>query len=579
MDDENGNENDIFEDSNKRNLSNFGSYLNDKPNDKMNSNSSSHEKLVLEAIKIKLNDKINEIENNSLVNNDDNHFDFNDFSSIEKNSKEESFDMSLDIKNIKKEFNLINGIEKLNGLIEKFDEKYIDITDTPIVKCLVGEKDKNNNIIDCKCIPLITIKRYCICFNCKNHSEKKYMEMNTYNILKNIHKLFVKGPRENDETKKINSINEGYKDNMMTFHIKKIVDLYIEQKVKFLKGKIEKFKCFKNDYNNKNNVDQTFQVQILKRIKQIFFPFIEKLNLFFYFIIIKRLVFEYEDSYYYAEDSQNKINLLKNLSYSLDIFDKDKEKSFEKIMEKTHNKNKNKNKTNKILKFDYIIQFYFDEEIKSEVDKNIFIAINNFAHILIFSINFIKNTKLEGEKINPYELIKIEKINDIEPNKIAKFKRLFQSKQNENYFILNSRNSTEYGKALIINVTENNYENIKEKYKVEIIQTIKDTNGLFSSIEFFYKEKTYLLNYNKKFELWEHNPEKNIIEKDFIENEIIDNNISSYFGPLMYAENKKLFIIQCFSFSSKSTIEFYKFNDDNNKFSFEKIDKIIEFFK
>ena len=124
-------------------------------------------------------------------------------------------------------------------------------------------------------------------------------------------------------------------------------------------------------------------------------------------------------------------------------------------------------------------------------------------------------------------------------------------------------------------MTENNCENIKEKYKVEIIQTIKDTNGLFSSIEFFYKEKTYLLNYNKKFEFWEHNPEKNTIEKDFIENEIIDNNISSYFGPLMYAENKKLFIIQCFS--SESTIEFYKFNDDNNKFSFEKIDKIIDF--
>ena len=46
---------------------------------------------------------------------------------------------------------------------------------------------------------------------------------------------------------------------MMTFHIKKIVDLYIEQKVKFLKGKIEKFKCFKNDYNDKNNVDQIFR--------------------------------------------------------------------------------------------------------------------------------------------------------------------------------------------------------------------------------------------------------------------------------------------------------------------------------
>ena len=57
--------------------------------------------------------------------------------------------------------------------------------------------------------------------------------------------------------------------------------------------------------------------------------------------------------------------------------------------------------------------------------------------------------------------------------------------------------SDEFGKAVIINITENdNNIGINEKYEIKIIQYINDTNGLYSSIEFFYKEKVFLLNYN-----------------------------------------------------------------------------------
>ena len=41
-------------------------------------------------------------------------------------------------------------------------------------------------------------------------------------------------------------------------------------------------------------------------------------------------------------------------------------------------------------------------------------------------------------------------------------------------------NSDQLGKALIINITENdNNINIKEKYEIKIVQSIKDVNGLY----------------------------------------------------------------------------------------------------
>ena len=116
--------------------------------------------------------------------------------------------------------------------------------------------------------------------------------------------------------------------------------------------------------------------------------------------------------------------------------------------------------------------------------------------------------------------------------------------------------SDEFGKAVIINITENdNNIGINEKYEIKIIQYINDTNGLYSSIEFFYKEKVFLLNYNNDFYLWTYDSEKNKIVKLNYKNEIVDNEKSYSYGPLLYLDRKNLFIIQCFS--NKSFIEFY----------------------
>ena len=85
----------------------------------------------------------------------------------------------------------------------------------------------------------------------------------------------------------------------------------------------------------------------------------------------------------------------------------------------------------------------------------------------------------------------------------------------------------------------------------------------------------YLLNFYNNFYLWEYNSEINQIEKHIIENNIINNDQIFNYGPLMFEENKKLFIIQCFS--PYFIIEFYNLAEKNDKFSFQKIDKVIEF--
>ena len=113
----------------------------------------------------------------------------------------------------------------------------------------------------------------------------------------------------------------------------------------------------------------------------------------------------------------------------------------------------------------------------------------------------------------------------------------------------------------------------KKRYNIKIIQKIDNINGLFSSIEFYYKENTYLLNFYNNFYLWEYNSEINQIEKHIIENNIINNDQIFNYGPLMFEENKKLFIIQCFS--RYFIIEFYKLLEKNDEFSFQKIEGTV----
>jgi len=487
--------------------------------------------------------------------------------------------MNCTIKNLKHEYNLLLNKDKLKNLIEKYENKNINQLDKKIVKCLLNEKDGNNNV-NCNCIPLITIRNYSICFYCDNHEKEKFLEMNIYSLLENIDKLFIEGQRENPKEKNEAKDNDwpleeadGYELNIS--YLLKTVNIFIEQKERKLKEKIEDFKSYLSEYDNKSKNDETLRAKILQRIKQTFFIFLKNTNILIYFIIAKSMINEFQNSYNLK--GKNKIILVKNLNYVYEVIEKNKDNSFEKIMEKTH---KEKKKGHNSYKFDWIIEFYFDEEIKSDCDKNIFIALSCWGDILIFSINLFKNSinnKLnsnEGKK-RPYEIIKIEKIDIFKPTRITKLKKLFKPKKNNNFFIINSRNSSKWGQAVIINVIENPDVDLKERYNIKIIQKIDDINGLFSSIEFYYKENTYLLNFYNNFYLWEYNSEINQIEKHIIENNIINNDQIFNYGPLMFEENKKLFIIQCFS--PYFIIEFYNLAEKNDEFSFQKIDKVIEF--
>ena len=284
--------------------------------------------------------------------------------------------------------------------------------------------------------------------------------------------------------------------------LKRNIHKFIKQIRKSLTKKNENFNTFLNDYN-KQKYDPKLS---LKKIKQIYLPFLKKLNLLLYFYIVKRLIYEFENPF--SLNPKNKTILLLNLKNAQDILKK-----------KPKNIKKKKKGLNPI-KFSWITDFYSEEEIKNDDDKsNIFIAINITGIIYILSIFFNNQEQFENEeKYKPYELIEIGKIEANRYIKITKLKKLFETKNNSknNYFIINSWNSAKYGRAIIINVIENNhYFDIRERYNMDIIQKIEDINGLYSSIEFFYNKKTYLLNYYQTFYLWIYNPQINQIEKTF----------------------------------------------------------------
>ena len=116
------------------------------------------------------------------------------------------------------------------------------------------------------------------------------------------------------------------------------------------------------------------------------------------------------------------------------------------------------------------IRIYFENEANSNNEKIIFIAIDERGMIYIFSI-FMKNKQLTTSKKKEgiFEIIKTEKLNLIKPLRISKLRNLFKIKQNDNYFIINSMSSSENGKAIIINVKENN-DTIKERYTLRLFK-------------------------------------------------------------------------------------------------------------
>ena len=473
-------------------------------------------------------------------------------------------------------------LDKFNFFIKKFHTKHINKDKNSIIKCPLSNIDNNG---ECNCIPVITKSKFHIWFHCENHKNIKYIELNTYLFLTNIDKIFIKGPRKINETnlsENIKFIQENSVKSKFKLGINKVNQnsgSFIVQIKAKLDEKIKDLNNFLMIYKDNKNFDETFKIQSMLNIKNTYFHFSKMLSIYIYFIIIKRLINELHDTPF---DIKNKIMILKNLGYASDFLVDFKMMPFKSYFEKglpKKSKKKNKNKkNNKDLKFYWIIEFYLEEEKKYEDDnKNVFISVNEKGIISIFKLNFFKskNQLSNNEKKNFYEFITSKVIPDFKPIKITKLKNLFNQKENDNYFLINSKNLTTIGKAIIINVIENNNSEQKDRYKFEIVQTIKDINGLYSSYEISFKGKNYLLDFYKVFYIWKLNPEKNQLEYEIIGNEIIEDSQKYNYGPLIYEESKKLFIIQCFS--PNVLIEFYQFIEENENFRIIKLDNNIKF--
>ena len=319
-------------DSTEKTPSNFASFLENNSNQDSSSNKNFGEK-SLETNIINLDDKIDpldkidqnfQFEDYSLLQIEKKDINFEDLSGIKIQNNPESFDMNCSIKNLKHEYNLLLNKDKLKNLIEKYENKNINQLDKKIVKCLLNEKDGNNNA-NCNCIPLITIRNYSICFYCDNHEKEKFLEMNIYSLLENIDKLFIEGQRENPKEKNEGKDNDwpleeadGYELNIS--YLLKTVNIFIEQKERKLKEKIEDFKSYLSEYDNKSKNDETLRAKILQRIKQTFFIFLKNTNILIYFIIAKSMINEFQNSYNLK--GKNKIILVKNLNYVYEVIEK-----------------------------------------------------------------------------------------------------------------------------------------------------------------------------------------------------------------------------------------------------------------
>ena len=221
----------------------------------------------------------------------------------------------------------------------------------------------------------------------------------------------------------------------------------------------------------------------------------------------------------------------------------------------------------------WIIEFYLKEQIKNDIDKNIFIAITLEGYVIIYLFNFLidlkkKKRKKKRDKNEIYKVIKTKKVDIFQPQTISRLEKAFDyNNKNNNYFLLYSPMRDT---AIIINVTSD--------YKsISLIQKINFTKGLISSILFNYFDQTFLLNPDKYFSLWYFNKKENIMEYKIIEPKYekykkIERDKFVH-RPIIYIENRKLFIVQIIS--PFKCIEFYEIDSENKEFNIKIIGRII----
>ena len=303
---------------------------------------------------------------------------------------------------------------------------------------------------------------------------------------------------------------------------------------------------------NKN--DSNKQI-IFGKLLNIFKDICRKMNSLIYSLIIKRLICE-KIQLTKQQRADNMAEIEENIEYSASFELKKKRK-------------RNRDKWIKKFKILWITEFYSKEKIKNNIDKNTYISVASDNYIIIYLFNFLLdliNINKEKKKIK-YEIIKKEIIDIIQPEKIIRLEKIFQTNQEEdnNYFLISSILNN---KAIIINITEN-YQ------KIDTIQKINFYKGLISAIEFQYNEDTFLFDSTKEINLWYLDKEANKLEnKEITPNyEKLDREYSTISKKtIIYVEKKKLFIIQ--AFSPKILIEFYLIDNKIKEFNLILIGRI-----
>ena len=525
----------------------------------------------LEKNEIKFNSSSDITKENYYLNNNDlikeNDIQFN-LSNISNKSYEDKDDDSFnDLFKKNKNLLSIEKIIEINNYLVEFYEGEI-FSENKIIRCFHDEENEKEK---CHCIPIIKKRLYGMEFSCDN---KDFKFLETENIIKLIYKnkLFEEIQSDN-KNNKIIKITDEKKEN--TIIIKK-GNFYIEGKNKIKEQKyannlykdfrkkidrlIKKYRIILSDFNN-NNKNQNDELQ--RKIKNIFFTLMKYINNFIYCLIIKRLV---KESLELENNDKNIENILLNLEIA--------ESTLKYIDKKDLNdklfSNKNKYKKNKL---NWIIPFYFKEEIKDDLDKNIFIAISFEGNVFLYLLNS-----------NGYKLINMKKIEGLNTLvKLTKLRNIMKSDKINNYFLISS---IIFDTALIINVLEESDKNLDERFKINIFQKIKIEGGLYSSIEIDHKGKNYLLNYHKTFDLWLFNENKNQIEsKEIMVNEKkSEDNFDKkrIYGPLIQGKiNKNLIITQMKT--PVNLIEVYLIDEIDGKIclnqkSFTRLDKKDNYF-
>jgi hypothetical protein len=156
----------------------------------------------------------------------------------------------------------------------------------------------------------------------------------------------------------------------------------------------KKFNEYKGDYQKNNeNIEKNI---IMKKMIDIFKKADKIICSLIYYRIIKNLINEYfylikqnTISIYTASIRQNIFNAMKEIKYKR-----------RKIWKKEE--------TNQKFSIIWIIEFYSKEQIKNDINKNVFISISLGGYVIIYSLNISMDSNKKIEEL--FKVIKMKRV-------------------------------------------------------------------------------------------------------------------------------------------------------------------------